>query len=344
MLVIDGSFGEGGGQILRTSLGLSMVTGTPFRIENIRARRNKPGLLRQHLTSVNAAAAISRANVDGASLGSQQLTFVPGPLQCADFEFAIGSAGSTTLVLQTVLPALLRMGAACTVMVEGGTHNPSSPPFDFFARAFVPLLHRMGARMEVELHRHGFYPAGGGRVSLHVEGNTAFVPLDLETRGAIVAKRARALAANLPFSVAEREAAVVAERTGWPAEWIQAHTTRDSDGPGNVLTIDVESVHVTEVFTGFGEKGVRAEDVAATTVEELKEYLVSQGAVAGHLADQLLVPMAVGAGGSFTTGPLTPHARTNIDVIRKFLDVGIAVEEIARRLYRVQVATSLSAP
>jgi RNA 3'-terminal phosphate cyclase (ATP) len=337
MIIIDGSFGEGGGQVLRTSLGLSLVSGKPFRIENIRAKRDRPGLLRQHLTAVNAASAVGQAHVSGNTLGSQQLTFIPGELKCADHSFAIGSAGSTTLVLQTILPALLTMRRGCTITVEGGTHNRAAPPFDFFDRAFLPLLRRMSMDVRVELLRHGFYPAGGGKLSLTVGDGADPRPLTLMERGAVVSRRARALAANLPFAIAERETAVVAERMTWPDDCLQTHTTRDSDGPGNVLTIELESEHVTEVFTGFGEKGVRAESVAETAIEELKSYLASDAAVGPHLADQLLVPMAVCAGGTFTTGPLTRHSTTNIEVIKRFIDVEIKVEESAKRLNTITV-------
>src|SRR5262245_8861795 len=163
MLIIDGSFGEGGGQILRTALGLSLVTGVPFRIEKIRAGRQKPGLMRQHLTAVNAAAQVGQAEVIGASVGSQELTFTPGKISPGDYTFAVGTAGSATLVLQTVLPALLTAAQPSFLTLEGGTHNPHAPPFDFLARAFLPLIGRMGPSVTATLIRPGFYPAGGGQ-------------------------------------------------------------------------------------------------------------------------------------------------------------------------------------
>ena len=166
MLTIDGSVGEGGGQILRTALALALVTGTPFRIHAIRARRRKPGLLRQHLTAVNAAATVGGASTDGASLGSRELTFRPGRITPGEYRFAVGTAGSTGLVLQTVLPPLLLASGPSTVTVEGGTHNPGAPPFDFLARVFLPLLRRMGAHVEARLDRPGFYPAGGGQCTV----------------------------------------------------------------------------------------------------------------------------------------------------------------------------------
>ena len=169
MLEIDGSQGEGGGQILRTSLSLSLVTGRPFRIAGIRARRNKPGLLRQHLTAVKAAVDISGARVAGAELGSQTLTFEPAAIRGDDLQISIGSAGSVTLVLQTILPALLRAATPSRVTLEGGTHNPMAPPYDFVANAFVPALRQMGVSITVGLERFGFYPAGGGLMRVEVE-------------------------------------------------------------------------------------------------------------------------------------------------------------------------------
>src|SRR5262249_21779317 len=148
MITIDGSFGEGGGQILRTSLALSLVTGQPFHIEKIRAGRKQPGLLRQHLTAVKAAAQISQAQVEGEKIGSTQLTFAPGSLMAGEYAFAVGTAGSATLVLQTILPALLRANAPSRLTLEGGTHNPFAPPFNFLTKAFLPLIRRMGARVE----------------------------------------------------------------------------------------------------------------------------------------------------------------------------------------------------
>src|SRR5712675_2047994 len=162
MITIDGSEGEGGGQILRTSLALSLVTGQPFRMERIRAKRQKPGLLRQHLTAVEAAKTVGRAEATGGALNSQTLEFNPGPVTPGNYRFAVGTAGSATLVFQTVLPALLTASGHSTLTLEGGTHNPLAPPFDFLARSFTPLIHGMGPTVELELRTPGFFPAGGG--------------------------------------------------------------------------------------------------------------------------------------------------------------------------------------
>src|SRR5512136_2571133 len=179
MITIDGSQGEGGGQILRTSLALSLVTGQPFRMERIRAKRQKPGLLKQHLTAVEAAKTVGCAEVTGAALGSQTLEFKPGPVTPGNYRFAVGTAGSATLVLQTVLPPLLVASGPSTLTLEGGTHNPFAPPFDFLARCFAPVVERMGPRIELKLHRPGFFPAGGGQFEAQITPVNRLKPIDL---------------------------------------------------------------------------------------------------------------------------------------------------------------------
>lgn len=330
MLTIDGSYGEGGGQILRTSLALSLVTGKPFRIEKIRAGRKSPGLLRQHLTAVNAAAEVGGAGVINATIGSRELTFTPGRITAGDYHFAVGTAGSATLVLQTVLPALLTASAPSRLTLEGGTHNPFAPPFDFLEKSFLPLINRFGPQVTAELERPGFYPAGGGKFSVEINPAASLNRLDLTERGKIKRRRGRAIVANLPRHIAEREIAVIRRKMSWNAEWLEAEVIDNSRGPGNIVLIEIESENATEVFTGFGERGVRAESVAEKAVQAARRYLSSEVAAGEYLADQLLLPMAMAGGGRFTTLPLSRHATTNINMIRKFLDVEITVETINR--------------
>src|SRR5690242_20478497 len=218
MIIIDGSYGEGGGQILRTSLALSLITGSPLRIEKIRAGRRNPGLLRQHLTSVQAAAKIGQAETAGANLGSTQLTFTPKTITPGEYHFAIGTAGSTTLVLQTVLPALMIANAPTTLVLEGGTHNPFAPPFDFLEKAFLPLLKRMGVRVDAELVNYGFYPAGGGKLVFKIhpvaspKQPSGLARLDLNERGEVRERRARVVLCHLPRNIAERELNIVQKK------------------------------------------------------------------------------------------------------------------------------------
>lgn len=337
MLILDGSQGEGGGQILRTALSLAMITGTPFRLENVRAGRRKPGLLRQHLTCVKAAARITRAKVTGAEIGSRAVTFEPGEIRAGEYDFAIGSAGSTSLVLQTILPALLKADAPSRVTLSGGTHNSSAPTFDYLERVYLPLLKRMGADVTLALQRHGFYPAGGGAWRAEIAPCPALAPLALESAGAITTRRILADVANIAFDVAEREVREAASLLSWPAECGEARTVK-SDGPGNALAIEIGSEAVTEIFTGFGERGRSAEAVAKETAEEARSYLAAGAPVGPHLADQLLLPLALAGSGSFVTTAPTPHTTTNIAVIEKFLPVEIEVSRIDERRWRVAVA------
>lgn len=322
MIVIDGSRGEGGGQVLRTSLALSLITGRPMRIENVRARRKSPGLLRQHLTAVHAAQAVGGAVVEGDEPGSRQLTFIPRGIRAGDYAFAIGTAGSTTLVLQTILLPLAFADGPSTVTIEGGTHNPKAPSFDFLELAFLPLMRRMGLEVELELVRPGFYPAGGGELRASVKPSRPG-SLEVLDRGAIRQRRVRAVVANLPWDIARREVAAACEV--FPCDSADAQTLTGSIGPGNAVSIVVASEHVTEVFTAHGERGVRAEEVGRRAASEAKAYVESDAAIGEHLADQLLLPMALGRGGSFSTVPLTEHSTTNMEVIGRFLEVTFAM-------------------
>jgi len=335
-ITIDGSAGEGGGQILRTSLALSLVTGKPFRIESIRAGRKKPGILRQHLTAVQAATVVSGARVSGAELGSRSLSFEPSQVQGGEYRLAVGTAGSATLVFQTVLPALLLARTPSRVTLEGGTHNPFAPPFDFLERTFLPVVRQMGAAVDVRLESHGFYPAGGGRFTVAIEPCARFGRLALSDRGPSRV-HAKALVASLPENIAKRELSVVRERLGVDRAMCSIEQVDSSVGPGNVLMITIESDISVEVITGFGVKGIQAEKVASDACDEAEKYLRSDVPVGVHLADQVLIPMALGGGGSFRTLTPSSHTVTNADVIRKFLDVPIRLEEESADVYRVTV-------
>jgi RNA 3'-terminal phosphate cyclase (ATP) len=340
LILLDGSHGEGGGQILRTSLGLSMLTGRPFRIEKIRENREKPGLMRQHLAAVNAAASVCSANVVGAAIGSRELEFCPGLVKPGEYTFATGSAGSTTLVLQTLLPALITANGQSTIKLEGGTHNPFAPPVDFLEHAFLPQLSRMGVEISISLDRVGFYPAGGGRFTAHIAPASKLRPLHLPSRGQTLRREARALVAALPGVIAKRELQRVEKMLGWAGDELQIRQLTDDRGPGNVLMLLYQCEQVTEVFTGFGARGVTAEAVAEAAIQETRRYLAAGDAAVGeHLADQLMIPLAMAGGGSFTTMPLSQHATTNIQTIQRFLDVKFTIEEASRHVSRVTLAT-----
>jgi len=369
MIYIDGSRGEGGGQIVRSALALALVTGRPVTIDNIRSGRQKPGLLPQHLAAVNAAVEISGGTARGAALGSRCVWFKPHAPRSGEYHFRVGSAGSATLVVQTVLPALMLAGGPSTLIVEGGTHNPWAPPFDFLARAFVPLINRMGPRITIQLDRHGFFPAGGGSLRVQIEPAEALAGFDLCERGQIVDCRARVLLSNLPAHIARREIDTIVEKTGWNRGACSIDEV-SATGPGNVVILEVASADVNEVFTAFGQKGVKAERVATDAVNQALEYIDSGAPVGPYLADQLLLPLGISAwqassvhaatpvadassvgargasdaalpspggreekrnqpGGSFRTLPLSDHSRTHIELLREFLGISIEVESSA---------------
>ena len=329
---LDGSQGEGGGQILRTGLALSMVTGRPLAIDNIRAGRPKPGLMRQHLACVHAAAEVSGAEVEGAALGAQSLRFAPGPVRAGDYRFMVASAGSCLLVLQTVLPALLLAGQSSRVQLGGGTHNPMAPPFHFLERAYAPLVGRMGAGLDLTLRRCGFYPAGGGEVEAVVTpAPDRLRPFDLLVRGAPRAAFAECLAPGLARGIARRELDTLGQAMGWSDDQLRGGEQRQNEGPGNALIATLAYDHVTEVFCTLGERGVSAEEIARRLVRELRAYQGSEAAVGPHLADQLALLLAlavwqqgeagVPVAASFTCSEVTAHTRTNCEVIERFLPV-----------------------
>jgi len=328
MIRIDGSSGEGGGQILRSSLSLSLATGKAFRIENIRAKRERPGLLRQHLTAVLAASEIGSAEAEGATLGSKTLTFIPGTVRPGKHRFVIGTAGSSTLVFQTILPALMMAPGTSHITIVGGTHNQAAPPFDFLEKCFLPILNRLGPKVCVNLERYGFYPAGGGCFTATVEPCERLSSINLTERGEITRRRVLAIVTNLPPAIARREIETVAHLLNWEKECMQIVETRNSVGPGNVVLIEVEtSTGLKELFCGFGRIGASAESVATEAVKEARTYIASNAAVGEHLADQLLLPFAMAGGGSLTASKLNRHARTNMDVVTTFLPVRFKTRE-----------------
>lgn len=325
MIVLDGSQGEGGGQILRTALALALVTGKAFRMVRIRARRAKPGLQRQHLTAVLAAAEVGNATLEGASLGSQELIFQPREIRPGNYRFCIGTAGSATLVLQTVLPALWSAAGPSQLELEGGTHNPLAPPFDFFQQVFLPLLARMGPKVEARLERYGFYPAGGGRATVTIDPQP-LRPIELLERGLVLTRGVRVLLSRLPRSIGQREADAVCRGLDWPPQCASIQAV-DSAGPGNAVLVEIACQHATEVFSAFGQRGVPAETVASDVVRQARRWLDAGVPVGEHLADQLLLPLALAGGGRFRTLTPSSHFETNRHTVGQFLEqVAIEVE------------------
>jgi RNA 3'-terminal phosphate cyclase (ATP) len=332
MFTVDGSRGEGGGQLVRSSLAISLLTGKSLTIENIRAGRRRPGLMRQHLAAVRAAAQISRGAVEGADVGSRRLVFRPDrSVAAGQYTFRVGTAGSASLVLQTILPALLTADGRSQLTLEGGTHNPWAPPFDFLAKSFVPLVNRMGPVVKLLLRRPGFYPAGGGCMVARIEPCESLRGFDLLDRGKLLGHEVRAVVSALPRHIAERECQQIARKTGWPKSSFHVQVVDDPVGPGNVVLIESRFENVAEVFTGFGRLGVKAEQVAMEAWNEANAYLQSAVPVGPHLADQLLLIQGLAAylGGqhsSFRTTPLTKHSTTHIDLLRQLLDIAVQIE------------------
>jgi RNA 3'-phosphate cyclase len=314
MLSVDGSYGEGGGQILRTALSLAALTGVPVRIERIRARRSKPGLRPQHLTAVQAVARVSQAEVTGLHLGSQALTFRPRTPQGGHYLFDVAeqtrSAGAVTLVAQAVLPPLIKAGAPATITLKGGTHVPWSPPAHYLSHVFLPALAAMGAKVEMTLERWGWYPRGGGELRLTIRGARPLMGVQWHTPAKSSAFRAVSAAAKLPEHVARRQAARLDATV--PVEIVPA----GGQDPGSLVFIWGPQAG----FTALGARGKPAEQVADEALEAYLAFRNSGATVDRHLADQILIYLALAQGPSrFTTEAITSHLLTNVWVIEQFL-------------------------
>jgi RNA 3'-terminal phosphate cyclase (ATP) len=326
MIEIDGSEGEGGGQMVRNSCALSLVTNEPFRITNIRARRSKPGLMRQHVTAVEAACVISGAECTGLGVGASELTFRPGRVTPGEYHFAVGTAGSTGLVLQTVLMPLVLADAPSRLVLEGGTHNMLAPPFDFIERAFLPVINRMGPQVLARIVRHGFYPRGGGRIEVDITP-APLRQIDLIDRGEGPVLAGQALFAGLPFDIADRMLArAKRDLSGWPDAAFTVRELPADHGPGVILLLEARYARVTELVSGFGQLGVPAERLAKTSAARINGYVESTAFAGPYLADQLVLPFVLAGGGSFTTVKPSQHLLTAIDIAKRFTGRRIALD------------------
>ncbi|GAB4387821.1 MAG: RNA 3'-terminal phosphate cyclase [Thermodesulfovibrionales bacterium] len=324
MIEIDGSLGEGGGQILRTALSLSALTGKAFRIFSIRKARPRPGLMPQHLTAVRAAAQAAGARVDGASQGSEELVFRPGRTSPGRYEFDIGTAGSTGLLFQTLLPPLLFAGGRSGLLLKGGTHVPWSPPFNYLKEVFLPMLGRLGARVEAGIEAYGFYPRGGGRVSFGIEPSDGLRPADFLERGRLLGVRGVSAAARLPLSVAQRQRQAALEAlgalAGAPVEVEALEVSSPGQGTFVFLRADYEGAVCG--FSALGARGKRAEEVGREAASALLGHHASGACVDAHLADQLALYLALAGGESrVRTSAVTGHLSSNLRVIEMFLPV-----------------------
>jgi RNA 3'-terminal phosphate cyclase (ATP) len=337
---LDGSTGEGGGQILRSALSLSAITGRSFRLESIRAGRKRPGLMRQHLTCVQATSVICGGRTSDIRLGSESLSFWPGEIAASQHTFSIGTAGSTGLLLQTILPVLLHAPESSKVILQGGTHVIQAPVFEYIAEVFLPNLRRLGAKAEVSLARHGFFPAGAGQVELVVKPSS-LIALDFPDSKPRMAIRAEVLSTpEIAESVAAKEIRAVRQAFNLSNADSAITLVKGAACAGNALLIRAQGDGAGTLCCSLGEHGKPARQVAKKVSAAMRRYLGSPASIDEHLADQLLLPLALAGGGSFTAVALTPHFHSNVEVIEAFLPVKIVTEEIDRFAHRVAIKTT----
>ena len=341
MLELDGSYGEGGGQLVRTAVALSAITGRAVTIRNVRANRDKPGLSPQHVAAVRAVAALAGASVEGAELRSRSIRFSPHALAGGSFRFDVGTAVSVTLLLQALLPVMIASGKPCYAEIIGGTDVRLAPPLDYFREVLLELLARMGAQVRLELRKRGYYPRGGGDVRVSVSPS-ALRPAAFDAPGALRSISGLAHVANLPEHIATRMRASALERLA-PLKDVTADIAcrvlgpDEAIGPGGAI---VAWAHTDRTVLGAGrtaERGVRAEALGEAAGEELAADLAAGAAVDLHAADQLLVYFALAQGGSLTTRTVSLHARTCIWLIEQFLPVRFQVSQ-AGALSRIALA------
>lgn len=322
-IVIDGTYGEGGGQILRTSLSLATITRQSLKLVNIRGGRKKPGLRPQHLTAVQACASVCGAKVAGAKLGEKKLTFTPGEIRPGSYEFHIGTAGAATLVLQTILPPLSMANGVSSLVVRGGTHVPWSPPYHYVAQVFVPTIDRLGFKCEPQINRWGWYPKGGGEIQVRLEPHNPFESFNLDQPFELRRITGISASSRLPEHIRVRQKGQLQARlqkAGIQAE-IELLDIR-AQNPGTLVFICAQGKDSVAGFSSLGARGKRAEQVADEAADALFHFLESKVALDHHLADQILIYLATTPGKhQFTTSKVTQHLLTNAWVIEKFLPV-----------------------
>ena len=341
LLGIDGSMGEGGGQVLRSSLSLAILTGKPIRVSRIRADRDRPGLRPQHLMALRSAARISKGIVSGDRVGSTVITFEPGPTQPGNYLFDIGTAGATSLVMQTLLLPLALADGSSTVTIHGGTHVPWSPCFHYLDWSWRPLLHRIGVNFTLELQMAGFYPHGGGQIAAYIPGGSRIHGLRLDARGRLLGIRGLSAVADLPREIAERQRNQALKRlhalSGLPEYTIDI-TSLPTRSKGTLLLLLAEFEQGLACFFALGARGKRAERVADEAVDALVEFLATDATLDHRIADQLLLPLALADSGSeFITSRVTGHLLTNARVIREFLQADIRIDAACGEPSRVTI-------
>jgi RNA 3'-terminal phosphate cyclase (ATP) len=339
MLEVDGSRGEGGGQVLRTALALAAIRGEPLRIRNIRARRPKPGLRAQHLAAAQALAEICQADLEGAELGSTELTFRPGPVRPGTYRWEIGTAGATTLVLQTVVYPLLLAGDESRLSISGGTHNPMAPPVPYLEAVWLPAVRALGIHVELRLRRAGYFPRGGGLLEAGISPWTRRpeAPICWERRRAVKRVAARIHATRMPRRAVEAarsrlEGLLRRLQPLLPQGCPTEVSLREDPGPhpGSLVLVLSAQDPIPAGFVGFPEPR-RMDAAAGEAVGQAETFLRSPAAVDPHLADQLVLPLALlarrGPGATFTTPVATRHLRTQAELVEELLGVPVRLEE-----------------
>lgn len=328
MIEIDGAMGEGGGQVLRSALSLSILTGQSFHLVNIRANRSRPGLQPQHLKAVEAAAAVCGGQVRGAAVNSQQIFFAPGEVHTGRYRFDIGTAGAATLVLQTIFLPLARGKDSSNITITGGTHVPFSPCYDYLERQWLPVIQSLGFWARLAMPQAGFYPRGGGEIQAQLRPVENIAPLQAMERGKLLRIRGISSVANLEEGIARRQKLQALRRLEPICLDSKIEMTQmSSPGKGTLLLIQAQFEHAQSCHFALGALGKRAEQVADEAVAGLEEFLRSDGAVDEHLADQLLLPLAFADGESrYRTSRITRHLLTNAEVIRLFMPTRIIME------------------
>jgi RNA 3'-phosphate cyclase len=341
LIEIDGAYGEGGGQILRTALALSATLRKPFTIFHIRSKRKNPGLQAQHLEAVKALARITEAQTEGVELGSQTITFIPGKILPGNYRFEVRTAGSVTLLLQAIFVPLCFSKGICSVTLIGGTHVQWSPSFHYLSEVLLPTLERIGVSAQADIEKWGFYPKGGGRIRLKINPVQELRPISLVDRGLFKKFRGISAISNLPRHVADRQKEHALKRIQRELQIDGEITVLDnvfSNGTGSFLFLLAEYETGLAGFSSLGARGKPAEKVADEAVDALKDYVESDGCVDPHLADQLVPYMALIRGNSsFTTVRVTEHLLTNLWVTQHFANVTISREGETGKRGRVEL-------
>jgi RNA 3'-terminal phosphate cyclase (ATP) len=322
---IDGSFGEGGGQILRTALSLSCITGSTLHLSNIRKGRKKPGLMPQHMTCINAASEITNARVSGNDKGSSELTFDPGKIKSGKYFFDIITAGSSSLVMQTLIPPLVFAGGDSLITIKGGTHVPFSPTYHYVAEVFMPTLNLLGIRVEPQIIKCGYYPEGGGEVLFKIIPAAQIKSLNLSGRRELLSLHGYSCVSRLPMSIAERQRAAAINALPVSADIRTSECP--SSGKGTFIFLKAEYENSLAGFSSLGKLGKPAERVGKEAAEEFKDFHASTACIDPHLADQIVIYLSLARGNSsFTTSRITKHLITNLWVIEKFLNITYQIE------------------